>query len=82
MTKNCSEYNHIKHMKIITEGELPELVITESWMESHIVTQLNIPVAHSLIPKNRKTGMNGSWLQDPGMVRRGEQPIKMKMDGK
>ena len=51
-------------------------------MESHIVTQLNIPVAHLLIPKNRKTGMNGFWLQDPGMVRKGEQPIKMKMEGK
>ena len=59
MTKNCSEYNHIKHMKIITEGELPELVIIESWMESLIVTQLNNPVMHPTIPWTIQMGVSG-----------------------
>ena len=37
-------------------------------MESCIVIQLDIPVTHLLKLCMGKTGMTGSWLQDPGLV--------------
>ena len=37
-------------------------------MESQIMTHMNIPVTHSLIHRKMKTGMTGSWSQDPGIV--------------
>ena len=43
------------------------------------MTQLNIPVTHLLIPLTSKTVINGSWLQDPGIVRKGELPNNMKV---
>ena len=56
--------------------------ITELWMESQIVTRLDISVTNSLILGMSKKGMNGSWLQDPGMERKCEQLNKLKMEGK
>ena len=57
-------------------------IITESWTESRILTQLNIPVTKSLIPQTRKTLMNGSWLQDIVKVRKAEQPNKTNIEVK
>ena len=57
-------------------------ILTESWMDPWVVTQLNIPVMHLLIWFNRKIGMNGSWLQYPEMARKIKQPNKMNMEGK
>ena len=51
-------------------------------MESHIANQLNIPVTYSLITRNRKRVMNGSWLQDPVIARKVEQTNNMNMKSK
>ena len=45
-------------------------------------TRMNIPVMNSLMTKTRKTGMNGSWLQDPRMERKGEQKHNVNMESK
>ena len=50
-------------------------------MESLIMTQLNIPVTHLLIPQTKKTGMNGSWLKNRN-GKKGEQQNKMKTESK
>ena len=42
--------------------------ITESWMESWNMTQLNIPVTHLLKSWMGEIGIIGSWLQDLGLV--------------
>ena len=43
-------------------------IITESCMESWIVTRLNIPVTYSLLPLIRKKLMTVAWSQYTVMV--------------
>ena len=43
-------------------------IFLESRMKSWNVTRLNIPVTHLLRLWMEKTGMIGSWSQDPGLV--------------
>ena len=42
--------------------------ITELWMESWIVTQMNIPVKHLLKLRMGKTGISVSWSKYTGLV--------------
>ena len=73
MTKSCSEADYVKQTKRITEGELWELMQTGRDNVNNIgVTdggtdheKLNILVTHSLKSCMGKSGMTGSWLQDP-----------------
>ena len=46
-------------------------IIMESCMESWIVTRLNIPVTHSLLPLIRKKLMTVAWSQYTVMVSKG-----------
>ena len=57
-------------------------IIADFCMESRIVTRINGLVMHSLIRWTSKMVMNGSWLQDTGMIRKGEQTNKINMEGK
>ena len=46
-------------------------IIMESCMESWIVTRLNIPVTHSLLPLIREKLMTVAWSQYTVMVSKG-----------
>ena len=44
------------------------------------MNRLNIPVTHLIMPILRKIVMNGYWLQDPEMVRKGKKPNNVKTE--
>ena len=48
------------------EGRMSRIM--EYWMESWVVTRLNIPSMLLMIPGVRKTGIIGSWSKYPGMA--------------
>ena len=52
------------------------------WIESRIMTQLNITVTHFPIPQTRHTKVNGSWWPYTRMARKGGQPTEMMAVGK